>query len=103
MNKTEEGSVTKSIKFPVVSSVVISHSYQKKWAEKARQDTDIVSVDSRWFGKSGYKTCGSHFLLFPSKASSATKGEFVLLTETDQMKEPEMFGAVQVWTTASHR
>ena len=39
--------------------------------------------------------CGSHFLLFPKKASSATKGEFVLLTETDQMKDTEMFGAVQ--------
>lgn len=39
-------------------------------------------------------TCCSHFLLFPSKASSATKGEFVLLTETDQMKEAEMFGAL---------
>ena len=39
--------------------------------------------------------CGSHFLLFPKKASSATKGEFVLRTETDQMKEAEIFGAVQ--------
>lgn len=37
----------KSIKFPAVSSAVLFHSYQKKWARKARQDVDTVSVDSR--------------------------------------------------------
>lgn len=37
----------KAIKFPAVSSAVIFHSYQKKWAQKARQDVNTVSVDSR--------------------------------------------------------
>lgn len=54
VNKTEEGSVMKSIKFPVISSAVISHSYQKKCAQKARQDVDTLSANSRWVGKSGH-------------------------------------------------
>lgn len=47
VNKTEEGSLMKAIKFPAVSSAVIFHSYQKKWAQKARQDVNTVSVNSR--------------------------------------------------------
>lgn len=87
----------KSIKFPAVSSAVIFHSYQKKWAQKARQDVDTVSVDSRWFGKLGHTLAPVVliFFCFPIRLLVPTEGEFVLLTETDQMEESEMSRVVQ--------
>lgn len=100
MDKTEENSAIKSINFSVVTLL-----WSPQLSEEIGSENKAGHEDPQSWLQVVLEvgTCPVNLIFFysPIKFLVLTYGEFVMLTKTDQLREPEMFRVVQMCGTAS--